>query len=549
MTTASPPTAPAGAPDPSTPWRPSAVGSLAAHTVDDLLAPHADLLRRIKLCYGAGTEAFDRDILSAVQRYAWYVQHLPATRSAHFTDPGGLLRLGLEIGFFALQGTDSHIFAGRSSIATRRELEPRWRLAAFLSGLFAELHRALGSLSVLSLDQRQRWQPYLGPLGDWLAAQPDPHFLVRWSEDARDTRLTSVYALPFVTAPGTMQWLACGNNLVVPHMLAAIAGLPTHPEHNVLDSLVRRAAALVVHLNRQARGASCNSQEDSAFLSRYFMAAMHQLLASDTNWHPNSEKSRVWHGPDGLFLVWPAAGHDLIKILEADGIPGCPRDPAQIAQMLLLDGMARAHGDGSPLWPIHPPSGKSPVQALRLSSADILFSDPAQTPPLLSSALLRTEEPAPTHHETDRDSQPQASQRETSSPRKDDRQTRAVPRTRERSTPAALRLLLPLRIPAPLRSTLQRAVETLSSGPPQVALTPDGIFVPIAALREASKEVPLMLRALIDAGVLAASTGGSWVVQGEVQGSSCNGVVVAAHCVADWNRLRPDPGTVQASGG
>ena len=36
-----------------------------------------------------------------------------------FCEAGRLFRLGLEVAFFALQGTDGHIVSGRATISTR----------------------------------------------------------------------------------------------------------------------------------------------------------------------------------------------------------------------------------------------------------------------------------------------------------------------------------------------------------------------------------------------------------------------------------------------
>ena len=116
--------------------------------VEDLLAGEADLIARIKLCYGIDRDGFERDVLTLVRRYAACVHLLPATADNYFSKPGGLLRLGLETAFFSLQGTDAHIFSGRMSISARRQLEPRWRHATFIAGLCCELHRLMSHIIV-----------------------------------------------------------------------------------------------------------------------------------------------------------------------------------------------------------------------------------------------------------------------------------------------------------------------------------------------------------------------------------------------------------------
>ena len=114
---------------------PAADPGFAALPVEELLASVDDLVARIRLCFGVDRDTFDLDVLPLLRNYAAYVHLLPATADNYFSAPGGLLRLGLEVAFFSLQGTDAHIFSGRSTISVRRQLEPRWRQATFIGGL------------------------------------------------------------------------------------------------------------------------------------------------------------------------------------------------------------------------------------------------------------------------------------------------------------------------------------------------------------------------------------------------------------------------------
>ena len=57
----------------------SADPGFAALPVDEVIASNADIVARIKLCYGVDRESFDRDVLALIRRYAAYVHFLPAT--------------------------------------------------------------------------------------------------------------------------------------------------------------------------------------------------------------------------------------------------------------------------------------------------------------------------------------------------------------------------------------------------------------------------------------------------------------------------------------
>ena len=141
---------------------------LPAIAVAEVIAPHAEWMKRLRYAYGAEAATFERDIGGVVERYAHYVHLLPATPDSHFRHAGGLFRMGLEIGFYALQATDGAIFSGRQTITQRSALEPRWRYATFLAGLCSELYRM--SHVTVTNDRGEEWPAYLQPLGDLAAA-------------------------------------------------------------------------------------------------------------------------------------------------------------------------------------------------------------------------------------------------------------------------------------------------------------------------------------------------------------------------------------------
>src|SRR5450830_1638784 len=189
------------------------VGGLAPRSVEDLLADNTDIIGRIKLSYGRDAETFSKELLPLIRAYLAYVNVLPATADSFFSSPGGLARLGLETGFFALQGTDSQIFAGRATISTRRLLEPRWRCASFIAGLCAHLHRALESAAVASMDGAT-WQPFLMPLAQWVAEGRISRLHIKWRDVVQETRSLSLFALPMIIPSATLADLAQDNAVI-----------------------------------------------------------------------------------------------------------------------------------------------------------------------------------------------------------------------------------------------------------------------------------------------------------------------------------------------
>lgn len=364
---------PLGPLDATTENIPSADPGIHAGSTETLLQPHHDLLSRLKLCYGSDKAVFERDLLAPIHRLAEFVNALPATADNYFCDRGGLLRLALEVAFFALQGTDGHIVASKATISERRVLEPRWRLATFYAGLCSELHRTLSQL-VVTDEKGAEWPSYLGGLSPWLASRGSKRFFVRWLANAQESRGLGVFALPHVLLPETAQHLSVGNRLVMPQLLASIAGTPCVREQSLLVELVRRSTALVINRDLISNANRYGRPILGAHIERYLIDAMRRLVLDHPAWSPNQERSRVWHARDGLFVVWPNAALEIRKLLEADELPGIPQDPQTILEILLRAGVALPHPSGASVWTIAPQAGKAAMEAIRLVAPEILLT-------------------------------------------------------------------------------------------------------------------------------------------------------------------------------
>ena len=498
---------------------PSADPGFAALPVEELLASNDDLIGRIRLCFGIDRETFERDVLVLLQRYAACVHLLPATADNYFSAPGGLLRLGLEVAFFSLQGTDAHIFAGRSTITARRQLEPRWCHATFIAGLCCELHHVLSHVIVADA-AGDEWSAYLQPLAGWLESRGAQRYFVRWRPNAVETRSLGVFALPHVLPLSVLQYLNADNAIIVPHLLASIGGMPMYRDHNVLDGLVRRSLALVIDRNLQANADRYGAPQFGSHLERYLVDALRRLAASNSAWVPNREKTRVWFGREGLFLVWPQSAGDVQALLEADQLPGIPKAPETMLEILLAAGVFEAQDAGHATWTIQPPDAKTLLEAVKLSSPAILFAGVDPTPPPLDARLVRRpgEPPPPAPKVPPPPAVPSGAQLSLIEPPPPaDEVTRAPvldpsgtptpvppPKAPEPPTLPALALKAPLRLNPAVRDALAAVVETLNVGasPAAACTVANGLFIPLHELERRGIQPALALRALADVRML-----------------------------------------------
>ena len=519
---------------------PASDPGFACLPIDDLLAPHAELIARIKLCYGSSREDFEREVLILVRRYAEFVHLLPATADNYFGAPGGLLRLGLETSFFSLQGTDAHIFSGRSTITARRHLEPRWRLATFIAGLCTESHRVLSHLTVTD-NTGEAWPSYLQPLFGWLQARGAERYYLHWQPQAVETRGLGVFALAQVVPPAVLQYLAEGNTVIVPYLMASISGVALYRDRNVLDELVRRSLALVIDRNLVANADRYGAPQFGSHLERYLVDALRRLISASSVWVPNRDKSRVWFGTDGLFLVWPNAADDVIEMLEADQLAGIPKAPETMLELLLAAGVFKPQDAEHATWTIRPPGSKIAMEAVRLASAAILFSGIEAEPVPLDVMLVSKPGPLPSPSPSPATTVApvvatagtQLSLLQAVPPPEPATPNNDAPSPTE-SAPAgpsslSFALKAPMRLNPVVRDALDAVLQTLrsSEGPAQCCTVAQGIFVPLAQLEQRSVPPALALRALAEVRMLAmADPKGPPTLSREFNGSPTIGLLL-----------------------
>lgn len=539
---------------------------IPALPIEEVLGAHQDLIDRIKVCYGVDRPTFEHELLSLIRRYAEFVHLLPATPDNYFNAPGGLLRMGLEVAFFSLQGTDGHIFSGRSTITTRRHLEPRWRHATFIAGLCCEIHRTLCHV-IVTTENGDEWQPYLLPLSSWLTRHHVARFFLKWLPNVHESRTLGLFALPHVIPAEVLQHLATGNAIIVPHLMASISGMPLYREHNILDDLVRRSAALVIDRYLQASADRYGKPQLGSHLERYLVDALRRLVSSNSAWNPNAEKSRVWFGTDGLFIVWPNAAAEIRKLLESDQLPGIPKAPETMLEILVAAGVFEPQDASLATWQIVPPESKTAIEAVKLASPAILFAGIDSAPKPLSIALVRTpadataplpDPPAPVASPATTGKRfpiaqqlPLPMERElvaadqaaSASPARTAEDVAApipAPNDSAPDKPAltlmpAFKLEAPMRLHPAVRDALAQIVDTLNREGSEVAActVASGLFIPLAEFERRKIEPSLALRALTEVKMLVQAAGTqSQTLARDFGGEQKLGLVLSPHFVA-----------------
>ena len=219
-------------------------GELAAVDLDALLAAHAALIERIRIAYGGEEGGFETQLAPLIRRFAAWVHLLPVTRNAHFREAGGCLRCGLEVGLHALQASDGQIFCVPATVPARRAAAPRWRAAAFATGLCAEIHRPLFGAAIHAEDGGA-WHPLQAPLFEWLHEGRRARYDVHWYDAGASHRAATLAILPQLLGTSLVAFLAELHRTILDHVVAVFAA-PPGAGQNALGALVEQTLARVI---------------------------------------------------------------------------------------------------------------------------------------------------------------------------------------------------------------------------------------------------------------------------------------------------------------
>lgn len=371
--------------------------------VEKVLSTQQDLINRIKGSLGYNEEEFERLVLPVISRYAAFVHLLPASENHHHRGAGGLFRHGLEVAFWATQASESVIFSIEGSPFERRNNEPRWRLATCFAGLLHDVGKPLSDVAITSSDGDVTWNPYSESLVHWAEHLGLQRYFLRWLDrDHKRHEQFSLLTVERILTVQALEYLAEPGKEIVEAMLQAISGL------RVDDPVTK----LMLEADRQSVGRDLQQNrldvDEFAYgipVERYVFDAIRRLIKTG-KWNTNEKGSRIWHLHQGVFIVWKQATTDIYNLLAEDKIPGIPRDPDTLADILIERGFAikniqPEHGSDAfyRYWEVVPllPKQKDEksgvntstsikLQMLRLDSPELVFT--TEPPPVIEGIVV-----------------------------------------------------------------------------------------------------------------------------------------------------------------
>lgn len=303
----------------------------------------------------------------AMLRLAAFVHLLPASQAHHHRGAGGMLRHSLEVGLWALQQTEGKLIRGVITLQQRRVIEPRWRLAVFLAGICHDLGKVVTDLTVTDRANAQRWRPYNQGVYDWALSHRIENYFLHWQE-GRGRHHTNVSStlIDAVIAKESFDWISDGGTDVVIWLTESLNSNPG--QTNQIHDYVVRADQLSVERDLKTMGVAMAGYEIGVPVERYLTDIMRRLVREGV-WRINEPSARVWNIDGITYLVWPMAGEEIARRTNDEDIPGLPKTPDGILDMMVERGIACMRvGDGDPYFYIAPDVLTEKIPTLKLKS-------------------------------------------------------------------------------------------------------------------------------------------------------------------------------------
>lgn len=303
----------------------------------------------------------------AMLRLAAFVHLLPASQAHHHRGAGGMLRHSLEVGLWALQQTEGKLIRGVTTPQQRRVIEPRWRLAVFLAGACHDLGKVVTDLTVTDRANAQRWRPYHQGVYDWALSHDIENYFLHWQE-GRGKHHTNVSStlIDAVIAKESFDWISDGSTDVVIWLTESLNSNPG--QTNQIHDYVVRADQLSVERDLKTMGVAMAGYEIGVPVERYLTDIMRRLVREGV-WRINEPSARVWNIDGITYLVWPMAGEEIARRTNDEDIPGLPKTPDGILDMMVERGIAgMREGDGDPYFYIAPDVLTEKIPTLKLKS-------------------------------------------------------------------------------------------------------------------------------------------------------------------------------------
>ncbi|MBL8481118.1 MAG: TraI domain-containing protein, partial [Rhodocyclaceae bacterium] len=240
-----------------------------------LLAPHAARLDAIKFELRVSAEVAERHFLPLIERYAEFVQRLPASESHHHAEPGGLLLHAIETAAYALRARRSSLVQGAMAEEQAR-LQHVFTWCVLAGALLHDVAKPLTDLRVTWWPERDAdpalWSPLTGALPALGAWEYRVEFCA--GRQYSEHRTLALALLQRFVPDATLAWVAGA-----PAQLRDLSALLQGDGHGALADLIQAGDQASVRENLLSGSRVRFASARNAPLIERLMAGLRRMLA------------------------------------------------------------------------------------------------------------------------------------------------------------------------------------------------------------------------------------------------------------------------------
>ena len=364
------------------PARPKGTPVIAPKTI---MENHKEVIQRIIEQAVTSEEITEKFYLPIIERFASFVQLLPASQTHHHHDAGGLFRHSLEVGYRALQLADRVLVGGTRTPRQRRDLQPRWQFAVFAAALCHDGGKPMYDMTVSNYERTLSWKPIAEDLYVWATRNQLNGYHIDWREGrGRQHTALAILLMDRIITREALEWLELSGMDLVTWLTESLNYNPSAT--NLIHELVIKADQFSVERNLKSIGATLVAHDQfNAPTERYLVEIMKSLIREGM-WRINEPGARIWKIGEHVYIVWPLGGDEMSQHARLDNVPMVPRTPDGIMEFLVEREIAIVRDENQYLWEIVPDciAEKLPNKslfAIRLRSDSLITTLPIQSVP------------------------------------------------------------------------------------------------------------------------------------------------------------------------
>ena len=306
-----------------------------------LLEPHRPRLDRIQRKLGLPDAHWQHFYLGLFGRYACFCQLFPASEAHHHSDPGGLLRHGLETVEHALDLRSGKLLPPGAEPEDITRYQEAWTWGVVTAALLHDIGKPVADLVVeVCGDPERTWDPWTHPT---LIETGATCYRIRYRKD-RSYRFHEKLGLLLaerILPPDGLRWLASHRPLFA-QWVALLGG--DHEQAPDLVDLVLPAEQQSVATDLGNERPRAVSRPTARPLSERLIMAL-RLLIDEGTLPVNRDGAAAWADEDSLWLVSKRGLDAIREQMNQEGQTGVPGRNDRLMDELQQHGWLIPNGD------------------------------------------------------------------------------------------------------------------------------------------------------------------------------------------------------------